>query len=407
MRRYTKLYQSHTNRRGTISALAAVTVVAALAFAMFTVDVGYLTLALAELENAADASALAGAAELSQSLGVGATEQEAEELARQAAKEVAAANPAADRDSVYLDSVTDVRLGQLQWNEQTQGWEKLWGVQPYTLVEVSVHRDRGSNSSVPTPDGPIPLFFGPIFQHSVAGLNTRSASAIYPAGGIRIDEESNQTADVLPITFDVESWDAMLDGEVYEPPNNGNGGGSTSSEPDDDYSYNSALDKVVQSPDGIYEVNLYPGDDPSLPPGNRGQVDIGHPGNSTADLKRQITDGVNGDDLSYHGGEIRWDEPLSLNGDTGVSAGIESALVDQIGQVKLMPLFSAVSGNGNNAQYTMDRFVGVRIMAVKLTGPPSQRHIIVQPTPYSSSTVVRSRTEIREDSVFTKPGLVR
>lgn len=80
---------------------------------------------------------------------------------------------------------------------------------------------------------------------------------------------------------------------------------------------------------------------------------------------------------------------------------------DVIGEVKAIPLFTSVSGPGNNATYVISRFVGVRIMDVRLTGNPNKRHVTVQPAPHSDSTVVKGQTEVRSDSIFTKPVLIR
>lgn len=261
------------------------------------------------------------------------------------------------------------------------------------MIEVAVHRDRGNAVDIngQVVDGPLALFFAPVIGHSEAGLNVTSASAIMPGVGFRISPGSSSRANILPIALDEDSWDSMLAGVG-----------------DDDYEFNAGLNKVVESSDGILEVNIYPSGSSSLPPGNRGTVDIGHPGNSTNDLKRQIREGINADDMSWFGGEIRFDgTPLELNGDTGISAGIESALKDVIGEVKAIPLYTSVSGPGNNATYVISRFVGVRIMDVRLTGNPNKRHVTVQPAPYSDSTVVKGQTEIRSDSIFTTPVLIR
>ncbi|MHB8957084.1 MAG: hypothetical protein ACYC4U_29320 [Pirellulaceae bacterium] len=37
-----------------------------------------------------------------------------------------------------------------------------------------------------------------------------------------------------------------------------------------------------------------------------------------------------------------------------------------IGQVRTLPVYSDVQGNGENAVYTLSRFVAVRIMAVRI-----------------------------------------
>ncbi|NQV27207.1 MAG: hypothetical protein HQ518_22900 [Rhodopirellula sp.] len=389
------VHRAVDHRNGSILTLSAAVLVMVLAFTSFTVDIGWITLTLAQMHNACDAAALAGATELGQGTGLASAfnAEEIQSLSTYAASSIAAENAAGGLDSTYIDAAQDVRLGQYQWLADEQRWAEVWGAKPYTLIEVAVHRDRGSaldiNGNVL--DGPLPLFFAPVIGQFDAGLGVVAAAAIMPGGGFRISSESSLRSNILPIALDEVSWNNMLDGV----------GG-------DDYEFNAELNQVAESPDGILEVNIYPTGSSALPPGNRGTVDIGSPNNSTSDLKRQILEGINADDMAWFGGELRFDgTPLELNGDTGVSAGIESSLKEVIGQVKAIPLFTSVSGPGNNATYVISRFVGVRVMAVRLTGNPNKRQVTVQPAPYSDATVVKGRTEIRSDSIFTTPALIR
>ena len=166
---------------------------------------------------------------------------------------------------------------------------------------------------------------------------------------------------------------------------------------------------VSNSDDGVPEVNIYPDANSAMPSGNRGTVDIGSPNNSTADLKRQIQNGINASDLDWFpNGELRFNDNgiLFLNGDTGISAGIETALKSIIGHVRAIPIFIEVSGPGNNAQFTITRFVGVRIMAVKLTGGPSQRYLRVQPAPYTTRYALRGNAPVTVDGIMSQPLLI-
>ncbi len=70
---------------------------------------------------------------------------------------------------------------------------------------------------------------------------------------------------------------------------------------------------------------------------------------------------------------------LELNGDTGISAGIKDELTSLIGKTRVIPIYTSVSGNGNNATFTIVRFEGVRILDVKLTGKKTDKRVIVQP----------------------------
>lgn len=140
--------------------------------------------------------------------------------------------------------------------------------------------------------------------------------------------------------------------------------------------------------DGIGEVNLYPQGTGS--PGNRGTVDIGGANNSTNDIARQILYGISAQDLVDLGKPltIAPNVELTLNGDTGISAGVKDELESIIGQKRCIPVFSSVCGNGNNATYTIVRWVGVRILNVKLTGKMSGKQLIVQPAPLVARNAV-------------------
>lgn len=49
------------------------------------------------------------------------------------------------------------------------------------------------------------------------------------------------------------------------------------------------------------------------------------------------------------------------------------------------------------------KFVGVRIMGVKLTGGPNSRHLTVQPAVFSDSHVLRGDLSVNVDSILSQP----
>jgi hypothetical protein len=379
-------------RRGNIIVLSAGALVIAFAFTAFTVDVGYITLTKAELQKTADAAALASVIELGDGIGPGkiVSPSQAETNARAAAVAVSAANRGGGRSSVYADGARDVRFGNYHWDDGADDYIKEWGVAPYNMAEVTLHRDQSGSGAG---DGPLDLFFAPIIGHKKASVLSQATVAMQAGVGFR--KIPGQNIGVLPITLDVPTWDNLID----------NGVGT------DDYRYDPVTKTVSNGSDGIKEVNLYPEGNVVLPPGNRGTVDFGETGNSTADISRQIRYGLNDDDweaLAEQGiTELRWDtEPLSIEGDTGLSAGIKDDLESIKGQPRAIPLFSAVSGPGNNAVYTVVRFVGIRIMFVNLTGKPATKKVVIQPAPFSDFAVIPGDVELTTDSILTAPGLV-
>ena len=154
---------------------------------------------------------------------------------------------------------------------------------------------------------------------------------------------------------------------------------------------------------------MYPDLNSGLAPGNRGTVDLGSANNSTNDLKRQIIHGLNSYDMSFFpDNKITFNQngALFLNGDTGISAGIQSALESIIGQVRAIPIFIEVTGQGNNATYTIVKFVGIRVIAVNLSGGPKKRYLKVQPAVFSDNHVIRGNTAVNVDSIMSQPVII-
>ena len=391
----TNLYNSVRNgaiRKGNVLVLAAGSLVMVFAFVAFSVDVGYITLTKAELQKSADAAALGAAIELHDALGTGAIVDgtTAEAAARLASYDVADANRGGGRNSVYVDSTRDVRFGQYQFDIGSGSWVKSWGTTPYNMVEVTARRDQSGSASG---DEPLDLFFAPVIGHQQSNLVEQSTAVLLPGGAFR--KRPGQNIGILPITLDVPSWNDLVDNNIGT----------------DLYTWNEATGAVSSGPDGILEVSLYPYGNQALTPGNRGTVDFGHQGNSTADISRQILHGLNDSDwaaLAAQGiTELNWDTgPIYINGDTGLSAGIKDELNAIKGMPRAIPLFASVSGPGNNAIYEIVQFVGIRIMYVKLTGNPNSKTVVVQPAPFSDFAVVPSEGPIQNDSIFAPASLI-
>ncbi len=321
------------------------------------------------------------------------TEDEAKAAAKQATVDVAAANRAGDRASIYVDPTRDIRVGNVTYDPASQTWIKQWGVSPYNMVELTLRRDQPQQTQQSQGDHPLPLFFAPVIGHDDAPLSARAITALLPANGFRIPAGSGQTVDILPFALDIETWDDLIENNVGQQ----------------DLFICHEDGSVSSGSDGIQEVNLYPFGNQELPPGNRGTVDLGAGNNSASDIARQILYGMNEQDLSnFPNNEVKASAtlPLELNGDTGVSAGFKDELEAIIGQSRVIPIFSEVSGNGNNATYTIVKFVGVKIVNVKLTGNP--KYLMIQPALYMSSSVSRDESvhPITDDTIFTTPVLI-
>ncbi len=385
----------HQKRLGAVVCLAAAMMIMILAFLAFTVDVGFIALTKAQMKGCSDAAALSASQELIPLFKPGATLSYAvaQDKAGLAAEDIASYHRSGDHKQAYLERARDVRYGQYYQDENSGAMVKNYDVWPANFVEVTTRRDQplgpGESAGTGSPDSSLPLFFAPALGTRSADLRVRSAAAMMPGVGFRRPPGPDQTIHVLPIALDIETWENLLAGV-----------GS------DNFSYNEQTKQVSSGTDGILEVNLYPTGDGSLPPGNRGTVDIGGSNNSTNDLKRQILHGINQDDLDQLGFELRFDQQCILNGDTGLSAGIKAQLEAIIGEPRAIPLFSSVSGPGNNANYVIEKFVGVRILEVKLTGSPKQKRVIVQPCEFVSPHVIPGPGTIQVDSILTTPRLI-
>jgi Flp pilus assembly protein TadG len=378
-------------RKGSVLVLAAGTLVLVFAFTAFTVDVGYITTTKAEMHRSADAASLAATLELADAYGPGKlfTMDQAVARARTASHDVAAGNRSGGDLSTYVDGARDVRFGQYNYDSATDTWIKSWGVAPYNLVEVTVRRDQAASVNG---DAPLDLFFAPVIGTKQANVLVKSTAALRPGVGFR--KVPGQNIGILPITLDLETWEDLMAGAIT----------------DDQYSYNDANGQVSGGADGIFEVNLYPNGNVLMPSGNRGTLDIGSTNNSADDISRQILYGLNDDDwqglMDTQGiTELRWDGmEVDIQGDTGISAGIKDELDAIKGIPKAIPIFSQVSGPGNNAIYTIVRFVGIRVMNVRLVG--SNKQVIIQPAPFFDTAVVWGETELTADSILAPGALV-
>jgi Flp pilus assembly protein TadG len=375
MTRHNKRNRRRANeRRGAITVLAATCSIVALAMVAFAVDVGYVLSSKQELQRAADATALAACWEYALKLSEGDSASDAMTAGRGIAADYAQQNsvggvlPAID-GNVANTSTGDLVFGQIEDLYAYDSALNTANPSAYNAVRVKIRRDALLN-------GETPFFFAKIFGRTSMGLDAEAtAGYIRNISGFRAPG-SGGNLDILPYALDWDTWDNLMNGVAS-----------------DSWTWNSETKTISAGADGVLEVNLFPQGTGS--PGNRGTVDIGGCNNSTADIARQIVYGISPEDLDHHGGSLELDEngELELNGDTGISAGVKDELNSIKGQPRLIPIFSIVVGPGNNAQYTIVHWAGVRIMEVKLTGAMNQKRVIVQPCPMVLEGAIASSTE--------------
>jgi Flp pilus assembly protein TadG len=347
--------RNNSRRRGNILALTAILMIVLIAFVALAVDVGYLYTVRNELQRSADAAAIAAAWELVDHDG-NATNSNATNLttsARSAAVQYAAFNKVGAE--APLLATNDVNVGYMA--NPSDPSESLGPTPSGGLPNAVYVRIQRTN----TQNGQVPLFFSRVLGFDSTAAEADATAALVSGFDGFTTPGDGSNIDILPYALDLNTWNNLTV--------NGT----------DSYSYNPSTKTVTLGGDGIKEVNLFPQGTGAS--GNRGTVDIGSSNNSTSDIARQIVDGITPADLAHHGGELSFCEcgELHLNGDTGISAGVKDQLTSIIGKPRIIPVFSEVVGPGNNADYTIVKFVGVRVMAVKLTGSMSSKHVMIQP----------------------------
>lgn len=175
------------DRRGATAVIVAVVIVVLIEFAALALDVGHLTLVRGELQNAADAGALAGARVLLT------TDAGGNEIVNPGAKAEAqrvALQNKSDNKAVEVDLAADVRLGHWDGTTFTPGTPGNEADPTYiNAVEVTTHRSSAYS------------IFATIF-----GINSFSkrGSAVAYRGWAGSDVEFD-----MPIAV---CWDMLVDG---------------------------------------------------------------------------------------------------------------------------------------------------------------------------------------------------
>ncbi|HTI50194.1 MAG TPA: pilus assembly protein TadG-related protein, partial [Planctomycetaceae bacterium] len=152
------------------------------AFLAFAVDVGFISLTRARLQNNADAAALAAAQQLSGTSDPATVRANA----RQAAYDVIVANVGGNAANANFDAEQDVSFGKSTWNAGSNSYTYQWGDQytPYTAVKVFARRDIRAAPTVSDPnhvlDQRLPLFFAPVLGDSKTPVTTSAIATYVP-----------------------------------------------------------------------------------------------------------------------------------------------------------------------------------------------------------------------------------
>jgi Flp pilus assembly protein TadG len=382
-----KTTKQFRRRKGNILVLSAVLLIVMFALLAFTIDLGYLQVAKTELQRTADSAAIAATWELIDPKPSVATPLSTLTTSAAAKAQDYALKNLVTRDGVQLNSA-DIVAGYLPDPSNPLSQLSVNAANGYNAVQVRVRKDGTAN-------GNVPFFFAPVLGIGSASCNAQATAAfVSNFSGFQTPKDGSNLH-LLPFALDEDTWCDLRNGLIT----------------DDNWTstWNPTLKKwiVTPGPDGIKEVNLFPQGTGS--PGNRGTVDIGSSNNSTADIARQIVHGISPADMAAMGGKMQFNEErvIVLNGDTGISAGVKDELASIIGQPRCIPIFRTVVGPGNNAQYYIVRFAGVRILDVHLTGKMSSKRVIIQPANIRIKGGIPATGPQGTDYIYSQVWLVR
>jgi len=183
------------NQRGAMAVTIAITSSLILMFSALALDVGHALLTKNELQNAADAAALAATRQLGLTFNDWAVAKQLDTSASLSGTEIAAvtgsavtasqANSAADLASVDL-MATDIQLGFWDfWNPSPTFIPVATFVPTATLwqpnaVQVTTRRDSTSGA----PNGPISTFFAGVLGVSQMDVSATAVAALGTGGGV-------------------------------------------------------------------------------------------------------------------------------------------------------------------------------------------------------------------------------
>lgn len=366
-----KKLAGQSRRPGAIAPMTVLLLVPLIGMLAFSVDVGYMVLVQAELQNAADAAALAGAEKL-QSLYVqfympGQTQQSAIynkavnntgtwDCPKYTAKKFSSYNKAGNVSITVPDSDVTFSFRDGTSTIQSPAYPDRF---PNT-INVTARRDSTANT-------PLTLFFGPIFNKNSVNLTAAASATIYAGEATSATPIPGVNAHILPVALDINIWKEFL--------NSGESGDGT----------------IHYDDNGLPQLYVYP--NPGNAPGSFGLIDVGPPQNNAPAFKQWIDDGQTPNDLQYL---IDHDMlPVSTTAPKWWKAGpgMKSTLLDNfqgvLGQPNLIPLFTphqgtpgssdyqAARGSGSNAEYNVVGFVGIMVSYAE--GQGSGMDISLQP----------------------------
>ena len=300
--------QTARKRKGQVIILAPVIVLVLGGIASLATDIGMMFVMEAQLQNAADASALAATQVLVAQRSGGTAESQARATALAEAETFLTEN----------SSTAGMALEFGTWDGSV--FTALPSSTAATAIRVVTDRSEDA------PGGPLDLFFASLIGISSCDME---ASAICETNSFI----QSIVANLSPFAVPEAGIPGIGETMTFYPAgegngnngNNGNSGGQTSS-------------------------------------GNWGLLDLNGGSNSTTELRGWILNGYDGEFSIGPDGYV-W-----LEGDTGFRATLETEIRSRIGDQLIMLIYDQVTGQGSNTQYRCIGFLLATILDCELNG---------------------------------------
>ena len=172
----------HRCRKGVFLVLAAICLIAAMAFVGMSVDLGMITVTKTRMQGAADAASLAGTQEIIAAVREASWDSDTG-LDLDAVNTAAAADAramatyVAEINGFYIDPNEDVELGRRELDSDGVSYIETWGSGPYNAVRVRIRKD---NPDPAASDARLPLIFAPVFGEHTQIITTTATAFIEP-----------------------------------------------------------------------------------------------------------------------------------------------------------------------------------------------------------------------------------
>jgi Flp pilus assembly protein TadG len=346
----------------------------------FSIDIGYICAVQAELQNAADAAALAGAQQMQSAFvsfyAPGQLQQQA--IYTQVTTDTSSSSSPIPTAQRYA-AANQAGGVSIQVPTSDISFSYYDGVNPPipasypnsfpNTITVTTRRDNVAN-------GPLGLFFGQIFGITTSNLTATASATIYAGDVTSLQVIPGVNAHILPVALDVNVWTNYAQANWQSP---------------------WLANNVTTATNGNPQLQVYPF--ATNTPGSFGLIDVGVPSNNTPAFRNWIDTGSTPNDIAYLLTNNLLPVSPSAPEPWKVGPGLKSTLVsnfqDQMGVPNLIPLFQPVSplpnyvaatGNGQNATYAVVGFVGVKI--TQADGSGNNMIVSVQPSAIVDPTAV-------------------